>query len=314
MAIAPLREFTRGAGAIFVEAGRRWSADACYRLGAALSYYAIFSLFPILLLLATGLGYALGNDAAPRRELLDWLTGATGSPAVRSLLDDSLASLQAHHAARGVGAAVGVVTLLFGASGVFSELDSALNTIWRVRDPESLSFWQDALLFVKRKGWSFLLVLCAIVIAVGSWLVGAAAAAMGDATRGLLPWWPSGAVLGGLALDAGASIVILTAALAVMFHALPRTRVTWGDVAPGALIAALLLTGLKRLLVLYLVHLGGYAAYGAIGAILGLMMLLYVASLIVLFGAELTRVFAERFGSLSHRSVAVAPNVLSHGA
>jgi len=103
-------------------------------------------------------------------------------------------------------------------------------------------------------------------------------------------------------VDLAVSAFVLTAVLAATYRTLPRTRVAWRDVLPGALLAAVLLTALKRLLAFYVAHLSGYAAYGALGAILGLMTLIYVSSLVMFFGAELTRVYAERFGSLRSRS------------
>src|SRR5580704_15575694 len=129
--IAPLRIV----GRLLQERATRWVNDRCYRLGASLAYYAIFSLFPLLLLSITVLGYALGEGPATRTALLDAATGVGGSPAVRALLDETLVSMQQHRTARGVGAVVGLATLLFGASGVFSELSTSLNTIWRVEEP-----------------------------------------------------------------------------------------------------------------------------------------------------------------------------------
>src|SRR5580692_7504253 len=103
------------------DAGVRWSDDQCYRLGASLSYYAVFSIFPLLLLCVTAVGYVMGHDESVRDRLLDYVS-RSGAPEMRPLLDQTLTSMQTHETARGVGALVGVVTLLFGASGVFSEL------------------------------------------------------------------------------------------------------------------------------------------------------------------------------------------------
>jgi membrane protein len=277
------------------EAFSRWIDDDCLRLAASLSYYAIFSIFPLLLLLATAIGHALGDGSASRRDLLDWLTGQTGSPAVRTLLDETLSNLQSQRTARGIGALVGLVALLFGASGVFSELDSALNTIWRVQDPPSPTVGRQVLTLVARKSWSFLLVMVASVLVLASWLGSLATAGMSEAMREVLPR-PLRMAFGWV--DLAVSAFVLTAVLAATYRTLPRTRVAWRDVLPGALFAAVLLTALKRLLAFYVAHLSGYAAYGALGAILGLMTLIYVSSLVMFFGAELTRVYAERFGSL----------------
>ena len=279
---------------VLTETARRWVDDRCYRLGASLAYYAIFSLFPLLLLAVTVLGYALGEGSATRNELLDSLTGATGLPAVRALLDETLSSMQAHHTARGVGAVVGLATLAFGASGVFSELSTSLDAIWRVKGGTADTTWQSVLAFLRDRALSLMLVGVAGVLLLGSLVLSTVLAAATPSSAGL-PW---------STIEMVASTLLLTVVLATLFRAVPRAPVTWRDVLVGALIAALLLTVLKRLMAWYLAHLGSYAAYGAVGAVLGLLLLIYVSSLVMFFGAELTRVFAERFGSLRGSSVA----------
>ncbi len=278
----------RAAAALLRETAVRWVDDECYRLGASLAYYAIFSIFPLLLLSVTVLGYALGDGAKTRTELVNAVTGATASGAVRELLDQTLASMQAHHTARGVGAVVGLLTLLFGASGVFSELTTSLNRIWRVQGTVSKTAGQAVVAFLRDKALSLAIVGFAGLLLFGSLALSTALSVASNASRAL-PWqW----------IDLAVSTAFLTLALAAMLRALPQAPVEWRDVLGGALVAALLLTALKRLLALYLAHLGSYAAYGVVGAMLGLLLLIYLASLVVFFGAELSRVFAERFGSL----------------
>lgn len=282
---------TRGAIALLRETADRWAGDRCYRLGASLAYYAIFSLLPLLLLSVTILGYALGAGDSVRMDVLDSLKGATGSTAVRSLLDDALADLQAHRTARGVGAIVGLATLLFGASGVFSELFASLNTIWRVRPRPVRGAWNSVVRFVADKALSFALVVAAGLVLLGSLVLSTALATIAGRTGGHLPW--RGA-------EIAASMLLVTGALAATFRNLPQTHVEWRDVLGGALLAAAMLTVLKHLLAWYLASMGSYAAYGAVGAVLGLLLLIYASSLVMFFGAEFTRVYAERYGSLRH--------------
>ncbi len=118
-------------GGLLRDAGVRWSDDACYRLGASLAYYALFSLFPLALIALTAIGVILGDGDGVRQHLIASVGGTTSSES-RVLLDQTLQSMQTHRTARGVGAVVGALTLLLGASGVFSELQSSLNFIWRV--------------------------------------------------------------------------------------------------------------------------------------------------------------------------------------
>src|SRR5579864_1546123 len=118
--------FVKDAAALARDAAVRWYDDGCYRLGASLAYYALFSLFPLLLLSVTGIGYVLGDDPSMRQDLVHSIAGAV-SPESRALLNETLQSMQTHRTARGVGAVVGLAALLLGASGAFSELESSLN-------------------------------------------------------------------------------------------------------------------------------------------------------------------------------------------
>jgi membrane protein len=280
-------------GGLFKDSGERWVDDACYRLGASLAFYALFSLFPLLLLAVSIIGFFLGSDSAVREKVLGSVANAT-SPEFRVLLDQTLESMQSHQTARGIGAAVGIVTLFFGASGVFSELHSTLNLIWRVKARASKGIWLTVVNAVKDKAISFAVVIGAAVAVIVSLIVSTALSALGATAPGAI-----GNALLWQAVEMVTSIAFLTVLFAAMFRMLPRTEVQWRDVAGGAGLTALLLALLKRLLAFYLAHLGSYAAYGAVGAVLGLLTWIYLASLFLFYGAEFSRVYAERFGSLA---------------
>jgi membrane protein len=242
----------------------------------------------------TALGFVLGNDPSTRGKIVDAISGLL-SPQFRSLVDDTLASMQSHQTARGVGAVVGITTLVFGASGLFSELETSLDTIWRVGAEPSASVRTVILRALKSKATSFAAVVCAGAILLASLLVSAALAALNDAADHVA----AGAILW-RAIDAIVSLGLATLLFAVVCRVLPRANATWRDVVGGAFLTALLFSVLKHLLAWYLGHVGSYAAYGAIGAMLGLLTWIYLVSLVVFFGAEVTRVYAEREGSLAH--------------
>jgi membrane protein len=270
------------------DAGSRWVDDRCYRLGASLAFYALFSLFPLLLLSITVIGFLLHEDQWTRQQLLSSVATAT-SPEFEAVLSQTLASMQKHLTARGISAVVGFVTLLFGASGVFSELQSSFNLIWRVEELPSRRIGRELLDLLKGKAMSF-------VIVVGAGLALLASLALTTALR--VAAGPRVASPWRVLVEIVVSVGFLTGMFAVVFRTLPQTAVAWGDVLGGAFLTALVLTGLKHLLSWYFSHAGSYAAYGAVGAVLGLMMWIYVAGLLLFFGAEFTRVFAERSGSL----------------
>jgi membrane protein len=299
-------KFLRRLFDLIKEAGSRWSDDQCLRLGASLSYYAVFSIFPLMLLCVTAFGFVMGHDASIREKILDYVANS-GAPEMRPLLDQTLTSMQMHSTARGVGAVVGVITLFVGASGVFSELEGTLNIVWRVKAPKTSSFWQVVVAAIKDKALSFLVVVGVAVALLLSLLVSSALSAV-DSTASKVVSSP---VLW-LLVETGVSIGLLTGLFSAMYQMIPRTKVAWHDVFGGALFAAVLFTALKRLLAWYLGHIGSYAAYGAVGGMLGLLAWIYLASLILFLGAEFTRVYAERFGSLVGTTSEASGTLQSH--
>jgi len=275
---------------LVAEAGTRWLDDRCYRLGAALSYYALFSVFPLLLLAVTAVGFVLGDGPETRARVL--ASFDTSSPEVRGLLDQTLASMQRHQTARGVGAVVGVLTLLFGASAVFGELDAALNAIWRCPERKTSGLVASAKAAVKDKAVAFALVLGAAVVVLASLATSTALGAIGGSAARVVPFpWAWQIV------EIGVSAAFVTLVLAAIFRVVPACPIAWRDVVPAAIVTMLLFTLLKRTLAYYLAHLSGFGAYGAVGGVLAMLTWIYLMSLVVFFGAELSCVYAERFGS-----------------
>jgi membrane protein len=281
----------REVGALAKEASLRWVDDACYRLGASLAYYALFSIFPLLLLSVTAVGFFLSDDDSARQKLLN-LVGSP-SPEFRSLLDQTLESMQTHRTARGVGAMVGFLALLMGASGVFSELESSLDFIWRVESQQTKGIWAKLLGALKSRASSFAVVFGAAIALLASLAVSTGLQAVGNVTQGdaTRTVWQL--------VEIVASLVFLTGLFAAIYRIVPQTDVKWRDVVGGAFLTSVIFAGLKGLLAWYLAHIGSYAAYGAVGGVLGLLTWIYVASLIVLYGAEFCHVYAERYGSLA---------------
>jgi len=287
------------------DAGLRWADDACHRLGAALAYYALFSLFPLLLLSVTAVGFILGNDDTVRQKVVGSMIGASDEP--RALLDQTLQSMQTHRAARGVGALVGGIALLLGASGVFSELESSLNFIWRVESTAPGGLWSTLLKALKAKAFAFAVVVAAASAVLASLVVSTVLGAIASTTNsaagpGQTLW---------RVIDFATSLAFVTVLLAAIYRVVPSRRVQWGDVFGAAFLASLLLTALKYLLAWYLAHVGSYAAYGAVGAVLGLLTWIYCASLVLFYGAEVSVLYADRFGSVARARRASAGDVHS---
>lgn len=282
------------------DTGVRWVDDSCYRFGASLAYYAVFSIFPLLLLLVTIFGFLLGGSGETHDRVLGAIANMS-SPEFRSLLDQTIESMRTHQTARGIGAIVGVITLLLGASSVFSELQFTHNFIWRVKEPVVKGFWPTVRELIKAKAISIALVGGAGLILLASLVVDTTLSAVsttGQQVVNVPLFWS--------ALAKVASFGFLTLVLAAIYRELPQTEVKWKDVFGGAALTALIFTALRGLLAWYLGNIGSYSAYGAVGAVLGFLTWVYLASLFLFFGAEFTRVYAERFGSIAphHRAQA----------
>jgi len=289
---AHLRDALKDALLLARDAGVRWADDACYRLGAALAYYALFSLFPLLLLSVTAIGFVLGDDDTVRQKVVDSMIGASGEP--RALLDQTLQSMQTHRAARGVGAVVGGIALLLGASGVFSELESSLDFIWKVESTAKGGLWTSLLKALKSKAFAFAVVVAAASALLVSLVVSTTLGAIASTTTGT----GAGQALWRL-VDFVTSLAFVTVLVAAIYRIVPSRRVQWGDVLGAAFLASVLFAALKYLLAWYLANVGNYAAYGAVGAVLGLMTWIYCASLVLFYGAEVSVLYAHRFGSLA---------------
>ncbi|MBX3206699.1 MAG: YihY/virulence factor BrkB family protein [Labilithrix sp.] len=279
---------------LFSDTAARFTDNEGFRLGAAFSYYATFSIFPLLLLSITIVGFVVGDSAYTRERLLEAIA-TPGSP-VRDVLDRTITAMQENRGSRGLSTAVGIGTLFFAASGAFVELDAALNRIWCVPRRESKGIIGSIRVFALERlsgfaivlGLGLTLLVSLVSSSLLSFLVGRAAEEVST------PMWPALARAAELAL----SMALLSAVFTAAFHLIPRSRPPVRIVARGALLTTILLSGLKELFASYLAHLTSYSAYGVAGGVLALTTWIYVSSMIILFGAQLTRVHAEKLGAV----------------
>ncbi len=270
-----------------MEAFAGWKRDNAPRLGAALSYYTLFSLAPLLVIAIAVAGLAFGEQAAQGR-LFSELSGLVGAQSASALQQMIAHSRQQRTGI--VAGAIALVTLVLGATGVFTELKGALNDVWKVKpNPQ-----QGGVLAMVRDR----LVSLAMVMAVGflllvSLIVNAALTAAQGLLSSWLPEWQT--VL--WVFDTVSSFVVITALFALIFKFLPETKITWKDVWVGALLTSALFTAGKQLIGLYLGKSSIASAYGAAGSVVILIVWVYYAAQIFYFGAELTQAYAHRHGS-----------------
>lgn len=268
--------------ALLKEAGHKWNADNCLRLGASLSYYTIFSLFPLILVILAMVQLLLRNSESARDVILDALARVTGG-----FRDEFLTTLQAAQQTRHITGVIGAVILLLGASWVFGELVSAFNIIWKLEAPAR----GGPLEFLRATVFSLALVLAGAFLLLASMIVSAALAALGA----VLALLPGGALLWSV-VSALINFGVLTLIFALLLKYLPQTSVAWGDVWLGAALTGVLWTFLQSAIAFY-IALSSYKDYGAVGAILALVAWVYLSSQVLFYGGEFTYVFARRYGS-----------------
>jgi len=227
------------------DAAIRWSEDGCPRRGASLAYAALFSLFPLILLSLTTVGFVLGDSDEARHTLVSSLVGSY-SPESQRLVEQTLESLQAHHTARGVGAAVGVLALVAGASGVFSELQASLVFIWRVDKTRTRGFWRSVVGLLWDRMTSFAIVVGASLVLLATLMVHTAIGVVAQTQYAVGPLWSVTGEITAFACSAGM--------LAAIYRVVPQCHVAWSDVLGASLITSLVLAGLRGLLAWYLIH------------------------------------------------------------
>lgn len=262
-----------------------WLDDGAMSLAAALAYYSLLSLAPLLVISVAVAGLFFGQDAA-RGQVAGELGGVVGAQAAQGI-QSVLASAQSP--ASGVlSTIVGVVTLFIGASGVFGELQTSLNSIWEVKRKPGRGIWGE----VKDRFWSFTMVLGVAFLLLVSLLLNSILSALGARFSQLLP----GGELVWQGLNALLSFAVITGLFALIFKYVPDAEVRWRDVWLGAAVTALLFTIGKLLLGLYLGKAAIGSSYGAAGSLIALVVWVYYAAQILLLGAEFTQVQARRSG------------------
>jgi membrane protein len=260
----------------------QWFQHRSARLGAALAYYSVFSMGPLLLIVTSVAGLFFGADAVRGSLTAQFrlLLGDTGSKAVEAMLVGASSPQSGR-----LAAITGVALLLVAALGVVVQLKDAMNTIWNVEEPKETGLWwylrTYLISFAGILGLGFLLAISLVVSA------GLAA----------LSSWSGGAAAIGEAINFVASMAILTALFAMLFKWFPDTEIAWHDVLPGAVATALLFNVGKFAIGWYIGTQGLESTYGAAASIVILLIWVYYSAQIVLFGAELTHAYAAEAGS-----------------
>lgn len=273
-------------GALLKETFQEWQEDKTSRLAASLAYYTVFSLAPLLIIAIAIAGAIFGEEAA-RGEIvgqIQGLVGTEGAQAIQAAIENA-----SQPDVSSVASLLSVIALLFGASGVFAQLQDALNTVWEVKEKPG----RGVKGFIRKRVLSFSAVLGIGFLLLVSLVVSAVLSALNSYLSNLLPgidfFWEL--------LNFAISFGVITLLFALMYKYLPDVKIKWSDVWIGAAITALLFTIGKFLLGLYLGR-GSFAStYGAAGSLVIILAWVYYSAQILFFGAEFTQVYARRFGS-----------------
>lgn len=263
-----------------------WQEDKASRLAAALAYYTVFSLAPLLVIVIAIAGLVFGPEAARGQidNQLQGLLGRDGAEAVQTMI------ASANKPTTGIVASIiNIVILLFGASGVFAQLQDALNTVWEVAPKPGRGIGN----VVRSRFLSFSMVLGIGFLLLVSLVLSAGLAAVGAYLSQLLP----GLDFLWQLVNFGISFGVITLLFAMIYKILPDAKVAWGDVWIGAAITSLLFTIGKALIGLYLGNASVGSAYGAAGSLVVLLIWVYYSAQILFFGAEFTQVYATKYGS-----------------
>ena len=276
------------------ESASNWSADRAPSMGAAISYYSVFSLAPLLVIIIAVAGFFFGADQI-QGAISAQLSSLMGEDAAKAV-DEMLKHAQEPKTG-GIAAVTSIVVLIIGATTVLAELQAALDTIWKVPDaakPKGNAVW----LWIRTRILTFSLVLAMAFLMIVSLVFSAALATLGK-------WWglTNGMEAAGHALDLVVSFIMLTAAFAVIYKLMPSTHIRWKDVWVGAAVTSILFTIGKWAIGLYLGKSDVASAFGLFGSLALMMIWVYYSAQIFLFGAEFTWVYANKYGSRRARPV-----------
>jgi membrane protein len=263
---------------------KEWVEDKAPRLGAALAYYTVFSIAPLIIIAITIAGLVFADAQQQVISQVRGLVGEKGAMAIQSMTHAAQKPVQS-----AVATILGFSTLMFGAAGVFIQLKDALNTIWDVDETKASGIWA----FVKKYFLSFSMVFGIGFLLLVSLLLEAGVALIGEYMKRYIPGMD--VIMQVIAVVVSFGIVTLL--FAMIFKFLPDAKVDWHDVWIGALLTAALFVVGKVGLGFYLGKATTASAYGAAGSLVIVLLWVYYSSQILFFGAEFTQVYSLHHGS-----------------
>ncbi len=265
---------------------KEWNEDKASRLAAALAYYTVFSLTPLITITLAIVGIFFGKDAA-RGELVAQIQGLVGRQSAQ-VIETAIANIS-QNAHPGVISVINIGILLFAASGVFTELQDALNTIWEVAPKPG----KAVRIFIRQRLLAFLMVLCIGFLLLASLMANTLLVAISHLFVNVLP----GGNVSWQFFNTVGSFVLTTLLFSLIYKYVPQVKIAWSDVWIGALMTAALFSIGKYALGLYLAKNTFSSAFGAAGSLVFVVAWVFYSAQILFFGAEFTHVYARQYGS-----------------
>jgi membrane protein len=263
-----------------------WSSDKVSKKAASLAYYTVFSMAPLLVIMIAIAGFFFAEDAA-RGQIVGQLAGILGQSGAQ-LVQSMIQNTQKHHSGI-IATVLGVVLLISGAAGVFSEIQDSLNMLWQVEHKSKPGLWgliHDRLLtFGMVIAMGFLLT---VSLVVSTALQAAAQKSGVSATTGFI----------GEAVNFVVSLLVIGFVFAMVLKFLPDIKLGWSDVWRGALFTSILFAIGKTIIGLYLGHAGVTSTFGAAGSVVVILLWVYYTSQILYTGAVFTKIYAHEYGSM----------------
>ena len=281
------RSFHGEALSLLKQTFQEWLQDKAPQLGAALAYYTVFSLAPLILVLLSIVGVIFREDPAGAWTKITQQMSYFLDPSAVEVVQ-SIAQKASQPGKSTIATIIGVALALFGASGVFGQLQDALNTIWGVKAKPGRGIWG----FLRNRFLSFAMVGGICFLLLVSLAIEALLKGFSHYVQSLLP----GGMVIALAVYLVFDFTVVVLLFAMIFKFLPDVKIQWRDVWIGAVITAILFGIGKWLLGFYLGSGAAGSAYGAASSLITLLLWVYYSSQILLFGAEFTQVYAQRAG------------------
>ena len=295
----------RRATQLLLQTFAKWQQDRCLEMGAALSYYALFSLFPIFLVVTSILGFLLGPETDVFNQILK-LARDFLPPESLAIVEDTMVQLNQGSVQAGI---VGFLLLFLAASSVFGALDRSVDKIWKATkdEVESDSLWSTAISFVGKKLIAFGLVISTaafLLLSLLSNLVIRIVMQIITKMDRTLAIFELNDLLIARVLQISSSFLVVALAVLLLLRFLPSTPTRWNDLWPSALLTTSLLLGLQQMVSHNVIQIGAqYNSYGVIGGVMILMLWIYFTCQIFFLGCEFSYVYAHLFGSRRHRQL-----------